>query len=187
MISITKLKKHGVRALIGLVLTTLFASHALGLFHIRFITQLDNFIYDARLRATMPNTVDDRIVILDVDENSLKMPELGRWPWSRDKMAQIMDVLFNKYQIKSLGFDVIWAEPDTSSGLGILKRLAKEDLKGSPEFGQAVERLAPKLDFDKIFANSLRDRPVVLGYYFNSNKDATEIGALPDPIFLRMT
>ena len=152
MISITKLKKHGVRAFIGLVLTTLFASHALGLFHIRFVTQLDNFIYDARLRATMPNTVDDRIVILDVDENSLKMPELGRWPWSRDKMAQIMDVLFNKYQIKSLGFDVIWAEPDTSSGLGILKRLAKEDLKGSPEFGQAIERLAPKLDFDKIFA-----------------------------------
>jgi len=185
MISISKLKKHGARALIGLVLTTLFASHALGLFHIRFITQLDNFIYDARLRATMPNTVDDRIVILDVDENSLKMPELGRWPWSRDKMAQIMDVLFDKYQIKSLGFDVIWAEPDTSSGLGILKRLAKEDLKGLPEFGQAVERLAPKLDFDKIFANSLRDRPIVLGYYFNSNKDATEIGALPDPIFFK--
>ena len=185
MISITKLKKHGVRALIGLVLTTLFASHAIGLFHIRFITQLDNFIYDARLRATMPNTVDDRIVILDVDENSLKMPELGRWPWSRDKMAKIMDVLFDTYQIKSLGFDVIWAEPDTSSGLGILKRLAKEDLKGSPEFSQAVERLAPKLDFDKIFANSLRDRPIVLGYYFNSNKDATEIGALPDPIFFK--
>jgi len=185
MISISKLKKHGARALIGLVLTTLFASHALGLFHIRFITQLDNFIYDARLRATMPNTVDDRIVILDVDENSLKMPELGRWPWSRDKMAQIMDVLFDKYQIKSLGFDVIWAEPDTSSGLGILKRLAKEDLKGLPEFGQAVERLAPKLDFDKISANSLRDRPIVLGYYFNSNKDATEIGALPDPIFFK--
>lgn len=185
MIPITKLKKHGSRALIGLVLTAMFASHALGLFHIRFITQLDNFIYDARLRVTMPNTVDDRIVILDVDENSLKMPELGRWPWSRDKMAQIMDTLFNTYQIKSLGFDVIWAEPDTSSGLGILKRLAKEDLRGSPEFGQALERLAPKLDFDKIFANSLRDRPVVLGYYFNSNKDATEIGTLPDPIFFK--
>ena len=185
MIPIAKLKKHGVRALIGLVLTALFASHAIGLFHVRFITQLDNFVYDARMRATMPNTVDDRIVILDVDENSLKMPELGRWPWSRDKMAKIMDLLFDKYQIKLLGFDVIWAEPDTSSGLGILKRLAKEDLRGSPEFGQAVDRLAPKLDFDKIFANSLRDRPVVLGYYFNSNKDATEIGALPDPIFFK--
>ncbi len=185
LLPLAKLKKHGVRAFIGLLLTALLASHAIGLFHVRLITQLDHLIYDARLRATMPNTVDDRIVILDVDENSLKMPELGRWPWSRDKMAQIMDVLFDKYQVKSLGFDVIWAEPDTSSGLGILKRLAKEDLKGSPEFGQAVERLAPKLDFDTIFANSLRDRPVVLGYYFNSNKDATEVGALPDPIFFK--
>ena len=31
----------------------------------------------------MPGKVDDRIVILDIDEKSLAVPELGRWPWSR--------------------------------------------------------------------------------------------------------
>lgn len=179
------MRKHLNRILIGLALTAFFALQVTGLFHIKFIGQLDNLIYDARIRLTMPEGIDDRIVILDVDEKSLANPELGRWPWSRDKMAKIMDTLFDKYQIKQLGFDVIWAEPDNSSGLSTLQKLSTTNLKGDENFAQAIAKIAPKLDFDKLFAKSLEDRPVVLGYYFNSNEDATEVGALPDPLFFK--
>ena len=178
-------RKHSPRLAIGLVLTALFAAQILGFIPVKFINQVDNIFYDARLQWTMPGGIDDRIVIVDVDEKSLATPELGRWPWSRDKMARIMNTLFEHYQIRLLGFDVIWAEPDTSSGFTVLQKLTKNELKGDTQFATTVDSLAKRLDYDAIFAQSLENRPVVLGYYFNSNQDATEIGSLPEPIFMK--
>ena len=43
-----------------------------------FLEQLENWTYDARLNFSRPNTIDDRIVIVDIDEKSLA--EVGRWP-----------------------------------------------------------------------------------------------------------
>ena len=100
-------------------------------------------------------------------------------------MARIMDTLFEHYQIRLLGFDVIWAEPDTSSGFTVLQKLSKNELKGDAQFATTVNSLAKRLDYDAIFAQALENRPVVLGYYFNSNQDATEIGTLPEPIFVK--
>ena len=37
----------------------------------------------------MPRTVDERIVIVDIDEKSLS--EEWRWPWRRDHLALMMD------------------------------------------------------------------------------------------------
>jgi adenylate cyclase len=93
-----------------------------------------------------------------VDEKSLVTPELGRWPWSRDKMARIMDTLFEHYQIRLLGFDVIWAEPDTSSGFTVLQKLTKNELKGDTQFAATDNSLAKRLDYDAIFAQSLENR-----------------------------
>ena len=183
--ALSQWRKHSPRLAIGLVLTALFAAQILGFIPVKFINQVDNIFYDARLQWTMPGGIDDRIVIVDVDEKSLATPELGRWPWSRDKMARIMNTLFEHYQIRLLGFDVIWAEPDTSSGFTVLQKLTKNELKGDTQFATTVNSLAKRLDYDAIFAQSLENRPVVLGYYFNSNQDATEIGSLPEPIFMK--
>ncbi len=178
-------RKHAPRLAIGLGLTVLLLLQTLSVLPIKFIDQLDNIFYDARLQWTMPGGVDERIVIVDVDEKSLITPELGRWPWSRDKMARIIDTLFEHYQIRVLGFDVIWAEPDTSSGFTVLQQLSKNELKGDAQFATTVQSLAKRLDYDAIFAQALENRPVVLGYYFNSNADATEIGTLPEPLFVK--
>ena len=64
---------------------------------------------------TMGGARDRRIVILDIDEKSLG--EIGRWPWGRNIMAELMNKLFDKYGLAVLGFDVVWAERDTSSGI----------------------------------------------------------------------
>ena len=46
--------------------TVVFALlHAIGLVHIDVLQRLDDIIYDARLRATNPKTLDERIVIVD--------------------------------------------------------------------------------------------------------------------------
>ena len=53
--------------------------NAVGWLRIDVLQRLDDIIYDARLRATMPQTMDPRVVIVDIDEKNLA--ELGRWPW----------------------------------------------------------------------------------------------------------
>ncbi len=159
-----------------------FVGHAATFYKIGFITRLENIIYDYRLRLTMPGTVDDRVVILDIDERSLDPRALGRWPWSRDKIVGLLQKLFDKYGVVLIGFDVVFAEPDESSGLPVLERLAKTRLKDVGPFQSALKQLRPELDYDAIFSNFLRGRPVVLGYYFNSNDDAVESGALPEPV-----
>ena len=159
-----------------------FVGHAATFYKIGFITRLENIIYDYRLRLTMPGTVDDRVVILDIDERSLDPRALGRWPWSRDKIVGLLQKLLDKYGVVLIGFDVVFAEPDESSGLPVLEKLAKTRLKDVGPFQSALKELRPGLDYDAIFANFLRGRPVVLGYYFNSNDDALESGALPEPV-----
>jgi len=177
------LRQHLVRIALGLLVVLVFVGHAAKLYQIGFITRLDNIAYDYRLRLTMPGTLDDRIVILDIDERSLDPRALGRWPWGRDKIVALLQKLFDKYGVTLIGFDVVFAEPDESSGLPVLERLARSRLKDVGPFQSALKELRPELDRDAIFASFLRGRPVVLGYYFSSDeKNAVESGMLPEPV-----
>ena len=176
------MKQHVIRIALGLVVVLVFLGHAARLYQIGFITQVDNIIYDARLRFTMPDVVDDRIVILDIDEKSLAVPELGRWPWGRDRVASLVQKLFDKYGVVIIGFDVVFAEADASSGLKVLEQLAKREFAGNAQFAQTISQLRPQLDHDGALARVMKGRPVVLGYYFNSDQDARESGALPEPV-----
>jgi adenylate cyclase len=170
-----------LRVALGLAITLFFVAHAAEWFptsdgKLRLVSQLDNIIYDTRLRMSMPRSVDPRLVILDIDEKSLG--ELGRWPWNRRLMAELVDKLFERYGVAVLGFDVVWAERDPSSGIEVLDRVARD----VPAFQSAYAKLRPGLDFDARFAASLKGRPVVLGYYFNFEERAVKANALPRPV-----
>ena len=53
--------------------------YATGIMSVGVIARLDDVICDVCLRATMPKTLDDGIVIVDIDEKSLA--EVGHFPW----------------------------------------------------------------------------------------------------------
>ena len=150
-----------------------------------FVSHLDNVIYDTRLNLTMPRGVDPSVVILDIDEKSLA--EIGRWPWSRSLMAELIDKLFDRYRIELLGFDVVWAERDTSSGIDTLDALAKDDLKQVADFQTVYKTLRPRLDNDNLFASAMQGRPVVLGYYFNREARAVRANSIPEPVLPKGT
>ncbi|HZP92396.1 MAG TPA: adenylate/guanylate cyclase domain-containing protein [Burkholderiales bacterium] len=177
------MKKHLARIGLGLLVVAVVVGHAARYYQIPFIDRFELITYDARLRLTMPGGVDDRIVIVDIDEKSLAAE--GRWPWRRDKLGVLLDQLFDRYKAGIVGFDVVFAEPDESSGLDVLHTLAEGDLRGDARFQQALNQLAPRLQYDRIFAEKLKNRPVVLGYYFSDvvgddGKGRTS-GALPRP------
>ena len=172
--------RHGPRIAVTLLPLMFAVLHAVGVLQLGVLQRLDEIIYDARLRATLPATLDERVVIVDIDEKSLA--ELGRWPWPRDQLARLVDTLFDQQGIALLGFDTVFAEPDDSAGLRQLERLAQRELADQPGFAQRVEALRPQLDHDAQLARALQGRPVVLGYYFTSDRGGHTSGVLPAPV-----
>ena len=171
------LRRHWPRIAITLLPVLLALAHATGLWHLGPIERLDRLIYDTRLRATMPQTFDPRIVIVDVDDASLARQ--GQWPWGRDKLAKLTAELTQRQRAAVVGFDVMFVEPDRSSGLDRLREIAHGPLRDMPALAVEVERLAPVLDNDATFAKALQGERVVLGYYFTRTDKPEARGALP--------
>ena len=170
----------------GLIFLLVLLLNVTGQINLPLLDRLENWTYDLRLNLTIPGTIDNRIVIVDIDEKSLA--EEGQWPWSRDRLALLTTQLFDRYQATVVGFDVVFAEEDAHSGLQHLEHLAAGPLRGESSFRQALAELRPELDFDGMLARAFRDRPVVLGYYFTDYQEGRGTGtsgALPAPVFPR--
>ncbi|QJI14671.1 CHASE2 domain-containing protein [Pseudomonas sp. ADAK22] len=88
--------------LIGLVLLpfTVYLSLSPGL-------ALNNPLYDS-LRRLTPLPVDPRILLVTIDDQSLK--KLGQWPWPRSVHADLIDRL-SAARPAGILFDVIFSEP----------------------------------------------------------------------------
>ncbi len=162
------------------VCIVLLLAHVVGVVRLPAIERLEDYLYDVRLRLAMPGGHDPRVVIVDIDEKSLAA--LGHWPWQRSKLAALMDSLFDRYHIRAAGFDVVFAEPDESTGLPVLKQLAQTTFKGNAEFSAELAKLAPKLDNDHLFGAALTKRGVVTGFYYSNEAGAVSSGQLPPPI-----
>ena len=171
---------------LGLAIVLLCSSQAGGLLPLPLLDRLDGIIYDVRLRLTSPGGVDPRVVIVDIDEKSLREREAGgegRWPWPRDRLALLVNRLNDDYNVSLTGFDVIFSERDESSGIRTIDQLAKTQLKDDSGFQSQYARIKPLLDLDNQFANSFKDRLVVLGYSFLISGDKNRKGTLPPEVF----
>jgi adenylate cyclase len=144
------LKQRGLRMVIMLIPLTLAALHALGFIPTSALHRLDSIAYDIRLRATLPGTLEPRVVIVDIDSESLTA--IGPWPWPRTQLARLVGTLFEQQKIALLGFDIVFPQPDPQAG------------------------------GDAALATALRNRPVVLGYFFSNVPGASNKGVLPAPV-----
>src|SRR3972149_5759552 len=126
------IKQYLLRISLNLLLAAIFIAHVVGVIHLPFLERLENYLYDVRVGLDVREGQDPRIAIVDIDEKSLQAE--GHWPWKRDKLALLLDNLFNKYHATLVGFDVVFAEPDESSGLQVLSRLAENELRDSTAY-----------------------------------------------------
>jgi len=171
------LVRHGARWLLGLLLTAAAALQLTGYIHSDSIERMDTFFAGLRMRLEKPE-LDPRVVIVDIDERSLA--EVGRFPWSRDKVAQLVQQLTRRYGVAAVGFDISFPEADTSSGFDVLQRLSQRELKDVPGLERQLERLETQMDYDGLLAKAMQGQPVVLGY---SVSGAQRKGVLPTPAF----
>jgi len=86
---------------------TIFLLGILILFTNEF-NKVDTLIYDWLLTKT-PAVIEQNAVIIAIDEKSIK--EIGRWPWSRDVHATLLNTLETS-KAKAIGFDILFVDPD---------------------------------------------------------------------------
>ena len=158
-----------------------FALVTTGYLQFSFLQLLEYASYDTRVRLTASGIEDPRVVIVDIDEQSLVAE--GRWPWRRDKIAKLIDELVNTYQAEVVALDMVFAEKDRNFSIDQLIELAT--VAGENNFIENVRLYEPYLDRDVIFAKRiLQSGRVVLGYYFHhQTEDVLSTGVLPEPLF----
>lgn len=110
-----RLRLHGLtrrmalRDWIALVVTLTALALALGWQN--GLGRLDQALYDKFLSAT-PQPAHDDIIIIAIDDFSLQ--QLGRWPWPRERHAQLIDRL-TQARPRAVGLDVILMESEGSA------------------------------------------------------------------------
>ena len=126
---------------------------------------LDSRIRDFYFYFRGEEKTSDNIVIVDIDEKSIKV--LGQWPWERDKIAHILQNL-SKHGAGIIGLDIVFSEQDKTSPTLFAK-----------QFG--VDPATAK-DYDKILAQTIAQTPTILGYQFvleNSEHNGEEAPQIP--------
>ena len=67
------------------------------------IGNVDNLLYDRALQLTTKPPMDESIVLIAIDDDSIE--QLGHWPWRRHTHARLLQRLV---QARAVGFDVLF-------------------------------------------------------------------------------
>jgi len=139
--------------------------------------RLEWLAYDLRLRLFIPDEVepDPRIVIVDIDEKSLRQE--GRWPWGRATIATLTNQVF-EHGALVMAMDVVYAEAYRSPMEDWLNSV-DEDTRSA-----VLDRVPLEVLFksqDQLLAESFIDRDVILGYTFTNDAGPPK-GQLPEPL-----
>ncbi|AWB65173.1 adenylate/guanylate cyclase domain-containing protein [Saccharobesus litoralis] len=171
--------RHSGILLITLACFLFFIGHVFSLWRVAWIERFELFLYDQKLNLNIENSQGTQVAIANIDEKSIKA--LGQWPWRRDVLAQLLDTLFDHYQVKAVGFDMVFSEASDNTPLEVLNILKSSPIGEHQMFENAYQALHPQLNFDLTFAESLQDRNVVLGIVFHHAQRAN-VNALPLPV-----
>jgi adenylate cyclase len=98
-------------------------------------------------------TVSRPVVIVDIDEASLK--EIGQWPWPRTILADLVTRL-TELGVVAIGFDIIFAEPDRMS-----PSIAATSFRNLDDDTRNKLRTLPSND--EVFAQAIGRSRVVVG------------------------
>ncbi len=150
---------------IGLILTILsLLIYAMG---VPFLNVIEQKAYDLHFRSRGPEKPGSEVVIVGIDEKSVDA--LGRWPWPRTRIAALIDRL-GSYGAKVIAFDIVFAEPDESSGGAVLQEL-KAKVRDR-DARAALDAAAQDADNDSRLAASISKSPgTVLGYFFFTSRE----------------
>lgn len=107
------------------------------------MNMLDEMARDTLLRAQASQEEEARVVVVDIDENSLH--DVGPWPWPRKRIADLVEILMTDYRVKAVALDMVFPDPADAAGDGRLASLATHGplaLSIALDFAERHTRLA---------------------------------------------
>jgi adenylate cyclase len=176
---IEKLKEKGYPISIGALFTLLMALllYLSPGFLGRSLSFLENISYTLMLRNKYkPIDAKTPIAIVDIDDRSLV--QIGRWPWPRDKMGELVDALF-KLKAKAIAFDFMFPEAEGNLADVAIRRLKEVAPQSSVAFAE-LESAKSAFDNDEVFAKALSSGDTILGFVLLN--EGNPFGALPPPL-----
>ncbi len=129
-----------------------------------FIGTLERRYYDFASTSTSRQP-SDRIAVIAIDDQSIA--NIGRWPWSRDIHAKLIDQLA-KAKAKTIVHTAFFFEPQIDPGLVYIRKIKAaignpaDGVLQTAELAKLVSEAETALDTDAILAASLKDAGNVL-------------------------
>ncbi len=142
----------------GLGILVSILTISLSLFFTDQFSVFDNQLRDSLFKNRGSITPTDGVVIIDIDERSLK--EIGQFPWKRNIVATMTQNLSDA-GAAAIGFDIMFPEPDKSSPHRIIEELDITD-------SVPVEKI---INYDQTLADTVAKTRAVLGYTFDFSKN----------------
>jgi len=134
------------------------------------LLELKAYDFKMSLRGTRP--VSDQVVIVAIDEPSLKRE--GRWPWPRTRLAKLVNKL-TESGAAVIGIDLLFPEKDIYIPFDeVMSEIEKKDLTGMDR-RKLVSWLKQAGDSDAKFADAIRrSERSVLGYFVYATAEQAE-------------
>ena len=124
-------------------------------------------LYDLKFRYRGAREPASEVVIVAVDDASVK--KVGRWPWSREVMAQLIGRI-KEAGPRVIGLDVIFAERQETAAVKALRRLRRDlaqEEAATPKVLALLDQEEKRADVDRQLARVIgQGPPSVLGFYF---------------------
>ena len=139
---------------VGIVIT-LFFFVAWGL-RSSILESLERSAYDLGVRLSSRDP-GDQIKVIAIDDDSIK--NIGRWPWSREIHAQMVDKLKHA-GAKVIGSTIFYSEKSVDPGLTWIQRLKSQITSSGVTTAEITATLAAAeqaLDTDAVLANSMKN------------------------------
>ncbi|BCS95402.1 guanylate cyclase [Desulfoluna limicola] len=170
------LKWTPFKAGITLIIASCVLWHGFGYEKPEFLTAIDNRIFDQmfRIRGAEPHA--GSVVIVDIDEKSLRTH--GQWPWPRDMVADLVQAIHESGALVT-GFDVVFAERDRTTPAVFFPRYST--FFQDPSQKRVLDLLVndPTLDHDIMLGDEIAKGTMVAGYAFlfktDRMKNETEV------------
>ncbi len=148
---------------VAIVLAVVFLNQATDL-----IGTLERRFYDFASTSTSRQP-SDRVAIIAIDDQSVA--NIGRWPWSRDIHAKLIDQLAAA-KAKTIVHTVFFIEPQVDRGLSFIRKMKSmlrpggdangEQAASNAELSKVIAEAELALDTDAVLATSMKNAGNVL-------------------------
>ena len=154
-------------------------------FWMQWAEGVEGKLYDVRARLRARPKTAENVMLVGIDDDSIR--QIGRWPWPRSYMADMVDQLAEA-QAKVIGVDIFFPDAELNPGLQEVRRMKEEyaakvaaagsgaSVKSEQEFVGVLESAEKRLNNDARLEDSLAlAQNTVLPMYFALGRPAGKV------------